>query len=67
MWTRFSAYFAASNRTFACSFPAAVVLAAALYYLSASWFWLVPAVTAVIEAMAKIVEIWHRKPTALTE
>lgn len=36
MWTRFGAYFAASNQTFAYSFPAAVVLAATLYYLSAS-------------------------------
>ena len=61
MWTRFAAYFAASNRTFAYSFPSTVVLAAALYYLSASWLWLVPAVTAVIEAIAKALEIRNRK------
>ena len=61
MKARFAAYFAASNQTFAYSFPSTVVLAAALYYLSASWLWLLPAVTAVIEAMAKAFEIWTRK------
>ncbi len=66
MRTRLSAYFAVSNRTFAYSFPAAVVLAVALYYLSASWFWLVPAVTAVIEAIAKAVDIWNRRQAAVT-
>lgn len=58
--SRFSAYFSASNKTFAVSFPAAVVLAACLWHLSDSWFWLVPAVTAAIEAMAKALEIWKR-------
>ena len=58
--SRFAAYFAASNKTFAVSFPAAVVLAACLWHLSDSWLWLVPAVTAVIETMAKALEIWNR-------
>ena len=61
IWSQFAAYFAASNKAFAISFPAAAVLAACLWYLSDSWLWLVPAVTAVIEAMAKALEIWNRK------
>jgi hypothetical protein len=57
MDSRFSAYFAASNRTFAHTFPSTVVVAIALWYLSDSLFWLVPAVTAAIEAIAKAYEI----------
>ena len=59
--SRFAAYFAASNRTFAVSFPAAAVLAACLWHLSDSWFWLIPAVTATIETMAQALEIWKRR------
>ena len=61
MWTRFAAYFDASNRMFALTFPSALLLAAALWHLSDSLLWLVPAVTAMIEAMAKGVDIWKRK------
>lgn len=60
MRSRFAAYCEASNKTFAFTFPAAVVLAAMFWHLSDSWFWLVPAATAVIEAAAKAVEIWKR-------
>jgi hypothetical protein len=38
-----------------------LVTAAALRYLSDSWFWLVPAVIAAIEAAAKAYEMWARK------
>ena len=62
MRSRFAAYFAASNKMFAMTFPAVVVLAAALWTTSDSWFWVVPAVVAVIEAVAKAFEIWTRKP-----
>lgn len=61
MNSRFAAYFAASNRTFAQTFPTTLVTAAALRYLSDSWFWLVPAVIAAIEAAAKAYEMWARK------
>jgi hypothetical protein len=58
---RVSAYFAASNRTFAHTFPSILVVAAALRYLSDSWFWSVPAGIAAIELTAKAYEIWTRK------
>jgi hypothetical protein len=61
MRSRFAAYFAASNKSFALTFPAAVLCAAALWHMSDSLFWLVPAVTAAIEAAAKAYDIWIRK------
>jgi hypothetical protein len=59
-YSRLAAYFAASNRTFAQTFPSTLLAAAALRYLSDSLFWLVPAVIAAIEATAKAYEIWTR-------
>ena len=59
--SRFAAYLCASNKMFAVSFPSAVVLAACLWHLSESWLWSVPAVTAAIEAMAKVLELWKRR------
>lgn len=61
MRSRFAAYVAASNKSFALTFPAAILCAAALWSMSDSLFWLVPAVTAVIEAAAKAHEILKRK------
>jgi hypothetical protein len=63
MHSRFAAYFAASNKTFAYTFPVTLVVAASLRSLSDSPFWLVPAVIAAIEAIAKTCEIWTRKRT----
>lgn len=61
MWSRFANYFAASNKSFAVTFPAAVLVAACMRSMSDHWFWMVPAAVAVIEAIAKVVEVWKRK------
>jgi hypothetical protein len=61
MDSKFAAYFAASNKSFALTFPSILVAAAALWYLSDSLLWVVPAVIAAIEGLAKAHEIWARK------
>ena len=58
MRSRFVAYYAASNKHFALNFPAAVLGAAALWYLSDSGFGVLPAAIALIEAGAKAHERW---------
>lgn len=61
MRDRFSAYLAQSNKNFSIKFPATLACAVTLWYLSHSWFCLVPLGFAVIEAMAKLYEIRQRK------
>ena len=61
MRDRFSAYLAQSNKNFFIRFPATLACAAALWYLSHSLLCLVPLAFAVIEALAKLYEIWRRK------
>ena len=61
MWTKLAAYRDLSNRTFASNFPLAILCAVSLRYLSDSFFWVVPAIAAVIEAMVKGYEIWKLK------
>lgn len=60
MGNRLSGYFAASNKNFAINFPAALICAVALWYLLGSFYWVIPAIFAVIEAAAKIYEIVRR-------
>ena len=62
MSDKFSTYFEMTNRTFAISFPCALVSAAGIWYLTHSAFWVAPVLSiAAIELAAKVYEISERR------
>ena len=64
MFDKFSTYFEMMNRTFAISFPCALVSVAGIWYLTRSAFFVTPVLCiAAIELAAKVYEISKRRHT----
>jgi hypothetical protein len=64
MFEKFSTYFEMTNKTFATSFPCALVSAAGIWYLTRSALFVAPVLAiAAIELAAKVHEMSNRRRT----